>query len=277
MSTTVSRGPSKPAPWKQAFADHVSKMESPEFVLSTLTPAPENSPVPYLPRARFCIFRGFWAELPENKHNNAPRNPGVFESDLITFTTDVRMQKVNDLFATSLGKADRDGLIQGSGGGGPVEAVWWVKGEGMQWRVRGNAFVIHSADIENNDESSGVRTVKSEVGSMMRVVQEGKEGEWSWKKEVDGHFGNLSPGMRGSFKAPPPGRPSDKPFDKAKNQLATKVDSLDDEAARENFRVVVIKPSWVERTDISGTLDARRHQYEYQPSSGEWTLTETWP
>jgi hypothetical protein len=251
-------------------------MESPEFVLSTITKAPETSPVPYVPRARFCIFRGFWAELPENTHNTAPKNERIFESELITFTTDVRMQKVGELFGTSSGKADRDELVQGSGGGGPVEAVWWVKEESMQWRVRGNAFVVAN-DIEENDDSSGVRIVKSEVGSMMRVVQKGKESDWSWKREVDGHFGNLSPGMRGSFKAPPPGRPSDQAFDEKKNQLGTKVETLDDAEARKNFRVVVIKPSWVEKTDISGREGARRYQYEYQPLIGEWKITETWP
>jgi hypothetical protein len=132
-------------------------------------------------------------------------------------------------------------------------------------------------DIEGNDESSGVRTVKSEIGSRMRAVQEGKEGDWSWKKEVDGHFGNLSPGMRGSFKAPPPGRPTSESYDKQKNELGSKVQSLHDAAARENFRVVIIKPDWVEMTDVGGTDNCRRYQYEYQPSSGEWKVTETWP
>lgn len=255
---------------------HMDKMDSPEFVLATMTQAPEGSPTPYVPRARFCIFRGFWAELPENKHNDAPKNERIFESELFTLTTDVRMNKVGELFGTSSGKADRDELVQGSGGGGAVEATWWVKDEGMQWRVRGSAYVVAN-DIEDNEESSGVRTVKSEVGSRMRAVQEGKEGEWSWKKEVDGHFGNLSPGMRGSFKAPPPGRPTSEPFDKQKNELGTKVDTLDDPAARENFRVVIIKPDWVEVTDVGGNDKCRRHQYEYQPSSGDWKETETWP
>jgi hypothetical protein len=26
-----------------------------------------------------------------------------------------------------------------------------------------------------------------------------KEGEWSWKRELTGHFGNNSPGLRGMF------------------------------------------------------------------------------
>jgi pyridoxamine 5'-phosphate oxidase len=76
-------------------------MKSPEFVLGTLDNAPKGSPTPYVPRVRYCIFRGFWAELPENKHNDAERNPQIFASDCPTFTTDVRMEKVGQIFATS--------------------------------------------------------------------------------------------------------------------------------------------------------------------------------
>ena len=126
-------------------------------------------------------------------------NERVYESEMPTFTTDVRMEKPYELFASSAGKGDRSQSV-GSGGGGPVEAVWWISEVGMQWRMKGTAFVL-GEDIEagKEGESSGVRTAKSEVGSRMRVV-EGKEGEvasWSWGKELTAHFGNCSPGMRG--------------------------------------------------------------------------------
>lgn len=77
-----------------------------------------------------------WAELPENKHNDAPRNEQVFESDMLTLTTDVRMAKVPEIFASGAGHGSV-GQSQGSGGGGPVEAVFWVKEVGTQWRFRG--------------------------------------------------------------------------------------------------------------------------------------------
>lgn len=201
MSSSIQR-PTGPAPWKDLFLSHTSKdhMESPEFVLSTVHSAPPGSPVPYVPRARYCIFRGMWAELPENSHNDAPKNARIFGSDLPTFTTDVRMNKVPELFGSSAGQATDEAQAQGSGGGGPVEAVWWVKDTMTQWRIRGEAFVV-APDIEGDgDESSGVRTVKSEVGRRMYVQQgqEDKEGEWSWQTELTGHFGNVSPAMRGS-------------------------------------------------------------------------------
>lgn len=173
-------------------------MKPPHFVLSTVAAAPPGSTTPYVPRARYCIFRGFWTELPENEHNEAPKNPKVYESDLPTFTTDVRMGKVGEIFGSSAGHADSDEQTQGSGGGGPVEAVWWSEEVGTQWRIQGRAFIV-APDIEGTRESSGVRTVKSEVGRRMRIVDESKEKDWSWARELTGTFGNQSPGIKGMW------------------------------------------------------------------------------
>ena len=257
-------------------------MDSPEFVFSSLQAAPnKDSPSPYLPRARYCIYRGMWAELPENKHNDAPKNERNFESEMPTFTTDVRMGKTFELFSSSSGHAKDSSQAQGSGGGGPCEAVWWIKGDTkVQWRMKGEAFIV-GPDIEGegeqSKESSGVRTAKSELGSRMRVVKEEGKEDWSWKKEVTGHFGNLSPGMRGSFKAPPPGQPVDKPFDDNKYQLGDKVEGLEDAAARENFRIVVIKPEEMESVDLSDPTKSRRQVYKYDEKTGEWSHQECWP
>lgn len=142
MSTTTSQLTVPPAPWKSTFLEHLTHMPSPEFVLATLhptskwqTPAPTTKPdppavLPYIPRVRYCIYRGMWGELPDNKHNTAPHNPRVYESELPTFTTDVRMDKVPELFASGKGKAEREEQVQGSGGGGPCEAAWWIKETG---------------------------------------------------------------------------------------------------------------------------------------------------
>lgn len=240
-----------------------------------------------------------WSQLPENKHNDAPKNPRVYDSDMPTFTTDVRMQKVGELFASSAGKAAKDEQLQGSGGGGPCEVAFWVKEKGTQWRIKGTAFVV-APDIEGQEESSGVRTVKSEVGGRMRVVEGGedKEGDWSWARELTGHFGNCSPGMRGktlvvgfpcsgsdldclgSWKNPPPGKPVEGEPDQD-HQLGQKVGDLEEPIARSNFRVVVIKPNEVEQTDISDPATARRYRYtlveDAKDGDGEWTKEELWP
>ncbi len=65
-----------------------------------------------------------WGELPENKHNEAEQNERVYESEMPTFTSDVRMAKIEEIFATGKGRGGKE-ECRGSGGGGPVEAVWW--------------------------------------------------------------------------------------------------------------------------------------------------------
>ena len=199
MSSTAQHGGGS-APWKPLFLTHISKMESPEFTMGSLATAPSGSSTPYVPRVRTLIYRGMFGELPENKHNTAPKNPRVYESDMPTFTTDVRMSKVPEIFGSSAGHGKVE-QSQGSGGGGPIEAVWWDGGVKTQWRVRGEAYVI-GPDIEGQgEESSGARTVKSELGKRLRIVGENTK-EWSWAKELTAHFGNLSPMMRGKLISP---------------------------------------------------------------------------
>ncbi|KAK5165118.1 uncharacterized protein LTR77_009215 [Saxophila tyrrhenica] len=280
MASTSSTKAPQPAPWKATFLEHLNQMDKPEFVFSSLHPAPEGSPTPYVPRARYCIYRGCWAELPENKHNQAEQNERVYGSDLPTFTTDVRMQKQYELFASSSGHADRSELVQGSGGGGPCEAVFWAKEVMVQWRMKGDAFII-GPDIEGegeqSKESSGVRTVKSEVGGRMRVLKEEDQDKWSWNRELTAHFGNLAPGMRGSFAAPPPGQPVDQPYDDKNLAPGMKIEDNHHPVARKNFRVVVIRPDEVESVDLSDPAKSRRQVYKYDASSGEWTHQECWP
>jgi len=276
------------APWRPVFLTHLSKMDSPEFVLSSLHPAEDkNSPVPYVPRARYCVYRGMWAELPENKHNEAPQNDRVYESDLLTLTTDVRMHKIPEIFASSHGHGNIS-QSQGSGGGGPVEAVFWIKDVMTQWRFRGQAYIV-GQDIEGSgDESSGTRTVKTKIGERMRVVDEHKKANWSWEKEITAHFGNLSPTMRGSFKNPIPGSPVSIPPTDQSLALGQKVTDLNDEIARKNFRVVIIKLDEVEQLDLTEPDKARRWRFTYVgPDSadagskgdqiGEWKKEELWP
>ena len=224
-----------------------------------------------------------WGELPENSHNEAPRNKAVYESEMLTFTTDVRMQKVSDIFTSSPGHASDPEQMQGSGGGGPVEAAFWIKEKQTQWRISGTAYVV-AEDIEGREgeQSSGVRTVKSEVGAWMRPVKE--EGEWSWTTELTAHFGNLSPSMRGTWRNPSPGTPvsaaGQEPSKEEPNrEPGQKVTDLHDPISRSNFRVVVIKPDSVEHLDISDPATARRwrHTFEENDGKGSWRTEELWP
>ncbi|KAF2459216.1 pyridoxamine 5'-phosphate oxidase-domain-containing protein, partial [Lineolata rhizophorae] len=281
------------APWRALFLSHITSLPSPEFVLSTLERvppqpsvlAPSSTAASYRPRARTCIYRGLWAELPANEKNAVARNPGVYESECPTLTTDVRMEKVGQVFGTAGGGGEGPATeeevrkkMEGSGGGGPVEAVWWVPDVATQWRVRGRAYVV-GPDIEGEARSEGAEMVRSVVGRRMRVVgDEARAGEWSWQREVDGHFGNMSPAIRGSFKAPPPGRPVNEPYDDKHLELGEPVDDVDDAIARKHFRVVVIIPDEVEQLDLSDPKTSRRYLYSYLgDQTGGWKMEEEWP
>lgn len=267
------------APWRAQFLSDVDKMDSPTFTFTSLHPSSSDSSDP-TPRGRTCVFRGLWATLPPNDKNTAPRNPSLYESDLPVLTTDARMHKVPELFPSSA--ADH----HASGGGGPVEAMFWATQTQTQWRIRGHAWVISASDIES--DASSAKAVKETLEARMRKAGSGEE-KWSWEREIVGHFGNLSPGMRGSFKNPPPGTPRANEPGPGEG-LGQKVgdELLGDEVARRNFRVVVVVPDEVDLVDLSDPADQRRWLYTYvgtgakatKPGGvveGEWEKVELWP
>lgn len=171
-----------------------------------------------------------------------------------------------------------------------MEAVFWVDEEGVktQWRVRGHAWVLKRGDGETGEGVERVREVLK--GRMRKREGEGKgeeEGDWSFEREVTAHFGNLSPLMRGSFRAPAPGTPVAYHTDKGAG-LGQRLDDLEDEVARANFRVVVIVPDEVDQVDLSDELRPRRWLYVYRGVDGEsklpggevigeWEKVEVWP
>ena len=277
------------APWKPILQSHLDKSGGPsaEFCLATVT----NDG---LPRVRTCIHRGFWCQLAENPYNKLDKNPKLYETDCPAFTTDARMEKVFDIFATGKGKGTREQAQSGSGGGGPVEAVYWVKPTMTQWRIRGKCWFIAADDVEGGTEeaqNSGTLTMKAELGRYMRKLDENSSDvDWSWKREVENHFENLAPMMRGSFKAPKPGGVLNDPSTKKPGEeFAVSAGSLlDEDIARKNFRVAIITPEVVEQIDL-GDPPSSRQRWQWTLSTeaggprsegrpvGEWNLVETWP
>lgn len=282
------------APWRAQFLDHVSKLDSPTFTFSSLHPGTTASSQQTEPRGRTCVFRGMWASLPKNDKNKAPLNPDAFESDCLTLTTDARMAKVPELFDS--GETGDSPVSSSSGGGGPVEAMFWVAETGTQWRLRGHAWVLSHADIGGADDagsSPGAKAVREAISARMRptsttTTTTGGEG-WSWEREVEAQFGNLSPGMRGSFKNPPPGTPRAKEPGPGEG-LGQKVgdELLKDEVARRNFRVVVIVPEEVDTWDGKDADNQKRFIYTYVGAGAKatkpggqvidgWEKVEVWP
>ncbi|KAL2267476.1 hypothetical protein VTJ83DRAFT_4753 [Remersonia thermophila] len=306
-----------PAPWRALFGAHLRSLgSSPVFTLANLHPATQadgapSPALPCLPRARTCVFRGMWADpLPDRSGghaNPAPRNPtGVYASDLLVFTTDARSEKAGDMF-DSAPAGDVEASGGATGGGGPVEAVFWIDRDPWtgtairtQWRVRGHAWVlgpgpaVDRAGAEGEEEEEkrddGARRVREALLRRMRRLGEpGGEGEraWSFEREVTAHFGNLSPLMRGSFRGPPPGTPL--AYHTAGGEgVGQVVEDVNDPAARANFRVVVIVPEEVDQVDLSDERKPRRWLYVYRGEkegsklpggemAGGWEKVEVWP
>ncbi|KAJ9366711.1 hypothetical protein DTO282E5_8612 [Paecilomyces variotii] len=258
--------PAAAAPWRKLFQDHLSKMTSREMALATIARDPQGQ---WVPRVRYVGFRAFWGQ-PE-LHPEAEKqlkeedelNPLIFESDMLTFTTDVRMEKTGQLV----------------GSGGVVETVFWAKEAKNQWRIKGRAFVIGASA-----EEGGELEAREEIKKGMRLRDAGGTavgGEWSWEKEITTYFANHTPVMRGSFRNPPPGHPVTEVPSDPNIKLGQKVHDLHDPTARKNFRVVVIRPEEVERLDLNDYENPRRFQWKSIGDDGEqgqrWVETELWP
>lgn len=190
MATSSSADPA-PAPWRHVFEEHISKLEDPYFAVSTVARDPATSAA--VPRVRYCGFRGFFGELKlhplaekQLEEEDGGKNPSVFESDMLSFTTDVRMGKVEQLTQQS---------------DGAIEVVFWVKEAMTQWRMSGKAFIIGDAAEEKYEQDArreiqkGLRRRKRRGGN----DDDDDEKKWTWEKEVTMYFANHSPIMRGMY------------------------------------------------------------------------------
>jgi hypothetical protein len=93
--------------------------------------------------------------------------------------------------------------------------------------------------------------------------------------------------VQGSFRNPSPGSPVSIPSSNNALFPGQKVTDNEDPIARQNFRVVIIKPQEVEQVDLSDASRSRRWKFTYvgasspQPNHGEkigdWVLEELWP
>lgn len=183
------------APWHDLFNYHLTQNSSSEFTLATT--AHDASRNQLVPRARTCGFRGFFpnpqlhpSAIDALKTRGEGLNPDVYESDMISFTTDVRMEKVAQIQPSS-----RSG--DKAFAGNQVELVFWLSDVMKQWRIKGSAFVI--GDSDGSVEESEAR---KEIQRGLRVRPDGHghtDEEWTWERQVTTYFANHSPVMRGVF------------------------------------------------------------------------------
>ncbi|KAI5305212.1 hypothetical protein KEM56_005000 [Ascosphaera pollenicola] len=289
--SVVTSGPAR-APWRTLFEYHVSQMQAAEVSLSTVRIDLRTNRA--YPRVRTCIFRGFFTEQNLREQNvqdiigdaraRTPEgqpvpdhlglNPRTLESDLLMITTDVRAGKAGEIESSDP-----------TAPGGPVEILVWAKPVKMQWRIRGRAFVLGANPSEVIEQQS-----RQELIKWMRPASQKTEAfthplaekAWTFDREILASFANMGPGMRGSFKNPPPGTPKSRPVTDPYLKLGQQSSDLHDEIARQNFRILVIRPEAVEATDFTFSEVGNRMQWTLMTSTtnpGEmrWELDELWP
>ncbi|KAJ5496412.1 hypothetical protein N7463_008399 [Penicillium fimorum] len=258
---------SQRAPWRDLLDSQLKQTPGYEFTVATIGYDAQQCPVP---RLRTCGCRGFFPELELHSQGQEAMdqqvegggNPPVFESDMLSFTTDARMEKLPQLESS----------------GHAIEAVFWLKGLMTQWRIKGTAYAIGDPRGEDAQEE---KTSRTKIRKALRVKGDTDSdiAKWTWQKAVTKYFANHSPVARGSFRNPPPGQPRSSTPSKLDLKMGQKVLDLHDPVARANFRVVVIRPEQVERLDLSDQEDGKRWNWTLIDGNdgSQWDEIEVWP
>lgn len=257
---------SRRAPWRDLLDSQLKQTPGYEFTIATIGYDSQQRPVP---RLRTCGCRGFFPELelhPKGQEAMDQQvedggNPSVFESDMLTFTTDTRMEKLSHLESS----------------GNAIEAVFWLKDLMTQWRIKGTAYAIGNPQGEAAEDE---RHSRQEVQKALRETKNSDTSKWTWERAVTKYFANHSPVARGSFRNPPPGQPKDQTPSSSDLKLGQKVTDLHDPVARSNFRVVIIRPEEVERLDLTDQENGKRWNWKVTDADGtgsRWEEIEVWP
>lgn len=183
-ATMITPSENPRAPWRDLLDSHLEQTPGYEFTVATIGYNAQQRPVP---RLRTCGCRGFFPELelhPKGQEAMDQQvegggNPPVFESDLISFTTDARMDKLPQLESS----------------GHAIEAVFWLKGLMTQWRIKGTAYAIGNPSGEDAEEKISRTEIRKELRA--KGGTDSDIAKWTWEKAVTKYFANHSPIARG--------------------------------------------------------------------------------
>ena len=212
-------------PWKNAVKTILQKnlddghMESLNLVLGTIKPGLTPRPA-----VRTVVFRGFVGEPRDgDTRSKLPGGNPPAESSLFLVSTDALMEKVGELEKSN----------------GVFEVCWWHAGTNQQIRFNGTAHLYRPNAVVEFPETHLKRYIKT-------------DGEWMWEKERTRLWKSHKPGMRGSFRNPPPGSPLDAEKKKKLQmvELGADDDGPDAREAKERFSLVVLEVTDLEILDL---------------------------
>jgi len=225
------------APWKVTFAKHAERegRYPIDFCLATNDSG--------IPRARYLLHHGFLslqiAGQCGDENLRDGDKPRVY-SDCPTFATAAGSKKASHIYRS----AGQDTQEQRSGGGGPVEAVWWFKSSKSQWRILGNCWLLAWHDVEDKASYGAFKETISRT-----LYSTGSDGfqldELGWQDEIRGHYGRLPHHMTKSV-------------------------------ALEDTRLGVIVPSEVELMELSDPMESKKWSWKASGTEQvEWVLVKS--
>lgn len=187
------------APWKRLFTDHVKSEGGypADFCLATIDDG--------IPRARILSQQGF-ISLPvlgsRNMHAemHAERESVRTSSDCPTFATAASSNKVAHIITSNRIDQAPYTYVGHSGGGGPVEGVWWFKKSRTQWRLLGNCYLLASHDSNTNlsDDSRHLRAAIARASRLPYNAYLQCE-DLSWESVIQDHYAGLPGPMQKKY------------------------------------------------------------------------------
>ncbi|CAK9442381.1 uncharacterized protein LODBEIA_P61240 [Lodderomyces beijingensis] len=227
------------------------------------------------PNNRTLIFRGW---LFDNKSSN-----------VITFTTDKRMTKYQELLAND-----------------KVDAVFWFSNIRKQVRLRGQAKLLdqdhhpnvyipenvqargrEAGDVEEGDYNSTPQkqqihttlispnfAAKNSSDATLSPVDLVPPTSEEWTQELERHWNSLSKAMKTSFRKPMPKSPINEEDSKLIDKIQRGVDGKKDDDGLKNFAVVAV---FVNHVDYFEQDKDKRYIYELEEDNHSWTEQEVCP
>lgn len=240
------------APWVPVFTNAVTRqLESAAFISFAFATVDSNG----LPKVRTCIYRGF---IFNDKKTN-----------VITFTTDIRMDKFEHLQANP-----------------KFEACFWFPATNEQFRISGDAKILtlnntttFSQDLEKYPlispnilkQYSSSLDLSSHENS---VATSSKPSPQEWESELKTKWGELSRHLKSSFRKPEPGSDLTPEKQKLLDSISRGVDGSNEIDGTKNFSLVLLLADKVDYVNLNG----RQSRYIYKRfDDDQWDETEVSP
>lgn len=241
------------APWVPAFTNAVTRqLETASFITFSFATVDSNG----APKVRTCVYRGF---IFNDKKTN-----------VITFTTDIRMEKFEHLKTNP-----------------KFEACFWFPATNEQFRVSGDAKLLTMNNTTTFNHELGnyplisPNVIKQYSSSLDLSNTEhhntsapSNPSPQEWESELKGKWEDLSRNLKSSFRKPEPGSIITPEKQKLLDSISRGVDGSHEVDGAKNFALVLLLADKVDYANLNG------HQSRYVYSrydDDQWDETEICP